>query len=224
MKRNDDILYFRYSSYPLSSFYKAPFSQYTAPVRFILNQEADHDQFISRNEFDFISMNRLLWMEHVNWTRMTITSIVFNLPDLPFVQERLLRNATDLANCIRPYYGDQIANQYEGLIKEHLVIAAQLVTAAVKGDSKTVEEKEQAWFKNADEIVAFWSSINPYINKEELKEMFYTHLTLTKSEAVNMIEKNYKVDIEVFDKIEEQALEMGDMIAEAIIKQFPQYF
>jgi len=40
---------------------------------------------------------------------MTIISIVFGLPDLPFVQERLLQNATDLGNCLRPFYGDQIA-------------------------------------------------------------------------------------------------------------------
>ena len=36
-----------------------------------------------------------------------------------------------------------------------------------------------------------------------------------------MIQKNYKADIEVFDKIEAQALEMSDMIANAIVRQFP---
>ena len=32
--------------------------------------------------------------------------------------------------------------------------------------------------------------------------MFYKHLELTKNEAVTMIQKNYKADIEVFDEIE----------------------
>ena len=36
-----------------------------------------------------------------------------------------------------------------------------------------------------------------------------------------MLQKNYKADIEVFDKIEAEALEMSDMIAGAIVKQFP---
>ena len=54
-----------------------------------------------------------------------------------------------------------------------------------------------------------------------LGNMFYTHLDLTKQEAVSMIEKNYKEDIAVFDKIEAEALEMADMIADGIIKQFP---
>lgn len=163
-------------------------------------------------------------MEHVNWTRMTIISIVFNLPDLPFVQERLLQNATDLGNCIRPFYGDHIADRYAELIKEHLVLAAELVTAAAKGDPKTADLKEKEWYRNADEIAIFLSSINPYLTTVGVQKMFYTHLALTKHEAVLMIEKNYKEDIKVFDQIEAEALEMSDMISNAIIMQFPHMF
>ena len=206
--------------------YRRPYSQYTAPVRYILTNKADiyGRHCIRKAEVDFINMNRLLWLEHVNWTRMTIISIVFGLPDLPFVQERLLRNATDLGNCLRPFYGDQIADRYTELIKEHLVLAAELVTAAVKGDTKTAMEKEKEWYRNADDIAVFLSSINPYLEIEEVRKMFYMHLALTKYEAVCMIEKNFKEDIEVFDKIEAQALEMSDMIANAIVRQFYNQF
>lgn len=167
-----------------------------------------------------MAMNRLLWLEHVNWTRMTISSIVFQLPDLPFVQQRLLQNATDLGNCLRPFYGDQIADHYAKLIQEHLVIAAELVTAAAKGDASTADAKEKAWYKNADEISIFLSSINHYLSKEALQKMFYKHLELTKNEAVTMIQKNYKADVAVFDEIEAEALAMSDMIASAIVMQF----
>ena len=68
-----------------NSSYQGQYSQYTAPVRHILNNQTDlyGRCCISKAEVDFISMNRLLWMEHVNWTRMTIMGIVFGLPDLP---------------------------------------------------------------------------------------------------------------------------------------------
>ena len=206
----------------LRSLYTRPASQYTAPIRHFLNQPPTANDYrcISKAESDFMAMNRLLWLEHVNWTRMTIISIVFGLPDLPFVQKRLLQNATDLGNCLRPFYGDQIADRYTKLIKEHLVIAAELVTAAVNGDAATAEAKEKEWYRNADDIVMFLSSINPYLNKEELRKMFYTHLSLTKAEAVTMIQKNYQKDIEIFDEIEAEALAMSDMIASAIVLQF----
>ncbi|MCG7337641.1 hypothetical protein MHZ95_20575 [Sporosarcina sp. ACRSM] len=203
-----------------------PNAQNTAPVRYILSQA--HPSYgrycVNQAETDFVNMNRLLWMEHVNWTRMTIISIVFGLPDLPFVQERLLRNATDLGNCLRPFYGDQIADRYAALIKEHLVLAAELVTAAVKGDEKTAAEKEKEWYRNADDIATFLSNINPYLEKDGVRAMFYTHLALTKYEAVCMIQKNFQEDIEVFDKIVAEALAMSDMIANAIVKQFPNMF
>lgn len=35
-----------------------------------------------------------------------------------------------------------------------------------------------------------------------------------------MIQKNYKGDIKVFDQIEAEALEMADMISQAIVMQF----
>lgn len=207
---------------PLSTFYKQPYSQYTAPLRhFLTQQQTPIDQrCISKTEADYLAMNRLLWMEHVNWTRMTIISIVFQLPDLSFVQQRLLQNATDLGNCLRPFYGDQIADHYAKLIQQHLVIAAELVTAAVKSDTNTVDIKEKEWYKNADDIVLFLSKINPYLSKEALQKMFYKHLELTKKEAVTMIQKNYKADVEVFDEIEAEALAMSDMIASAIVMQF----
>lgn len=206
--------------------YRQPHTQYTAPVRFFLQQPPSiHDNRCkSKAEVDFINMNRLLWMEHVNWTRMVITSIVFNLPDVQFVEERLLRNATDLGNCLRPFYGDQIADRYTSLIHDHLTLAAELVTAAAKGDTVTAATKEKEWYKNADDIALFLSSINPYLSESEVKKMFYTHLDLTKQEAVYMIQKKYKEDIAVFDQIVMEALQMSDMIAEAIVKQFYPYF
>ncbi|ATP42371.1 hypothetical protein CSE16_05335 [Solibacillus sp. R5-41] len=209
-------------AYPLSASYQQPYAQYTSPIRNFLPQQQSYNQqrCISQKEADYMAMNRLLWLEHVYWTRMTIISIVFQLPDLPFVQQRLLRNATDLGNSLRPFYGDQIANHYAKLIEEHLVIAAELVTAAVKGDATTVVTKEKAWYKNADDIVLFLSSINPYLSKEALQKMFYKHLELTKNEAVTMIQKDYKAAVAIFDEIQAEALAMSDMIASAIVQQF----
>ena len=63
-----------------------------------------------------------------------------------------------------------------------------------------------------------------YLDEETVKGMFYTHLGLTKLEAVYMIEKKFKENIAVFDKIEAEALEMADAIADGIIQQFPAFF
>src|SRR5690606_38986588 len=107
--------------------------------------------------------HRSLWEEHVAWTRMAIISLTFNLPDVDFVIARLLKNATDMGNKIRPLYGDVAADKYAALIKEHLLIAADLVKAAIVGDNTAATNAERKWYANADEIAVFLNSINPYL-------------------------------------------------------------
>ncbi|WP_438318981.1 acetylglutamate kinase [Sporosarcina sp. FA9] len=175
---------------------------------------------ISKTEVGLKNHMRLIWEQHIAWTRMTIMGLVFNLPDIDFVTARLLQNATDNGNAIRPFYGDQIAEMYESLIKEHLVLAANLVKAAKAGDQKAVADTDKKWHANADRIAEFLNRINPYIPENEFKKMMYDHLGLTKAEAVLMLQKDYKSSIDTYDKIETQALEMADMISGGIVKQF----
>ena len=178
----------------------------------------------SKAQVELWNKNRLLWEQHVTWTRMAITAIVFKVPDLKFVLARLLRNATDMGNAIRPYYGDQIADAYRDLISEHLMIAADLVNAAVNGETEKTEQKEADWYRNADNIAEFLHRINPYYNQEAFRKMLYTHLALTKLEAVCMIQKNFELEVQVFDQIEAEALKMADMLSDGVFRQFPYMF
>lgn len=178
----------------------------------------------SKAQVELWNKNRLLWEQHVTWTRMAITAVVFKVPDLKFVLARLLRNATDMGNALRPYYGDKIADEYRDLISEHLMVAADLVTAAVNGETEKAEQKEADWYRNADKIAEFLHRINPYYDQEAFRKMLYTHLALTKLEAVCMIQKNFELEVHVFDQIEAEALMMADMLSDGIFKQFPYMF
>ncbi|WP_353056430.1 hypothetical protein [Sporosarcina luteola] len=178
----------------------------------------------SKAQVELWNKNRLLWEQHVMWTRMAITAIVFKVPDLKFVLARLLRNATDMGNALRPYYGDEIADAYSHLISEHLTTAAELVTAAANGETEKAEQKEADWYRNADKIAEFLHQINPYNDQEAFRKMLYSHLALTKLEAVCMIQKNFQLEVQVFDQIEAEALMMADMLSDGIFKQFPYTF
>ncbi|GLC29147.1 acetylglutamate kinase [Clostridium omnivorum] len=167
---------------------------------------------------------RELWEQHTTWTRAAIVSLVFGLPDVDFVTNRLLQNPEDFGNTFRVYYGNKIGSKLRDLIREHLVIAAQLVKAAKAGDNKAESEIEKRWYANGDEIAAFLRSINPYWSEEDWRKMYRTHLGLVKSEAVILLTKNYSTEASIYDKLETQALEMADMMIQGIIKQFPEKF
>lgn len=163
---------------------------------------------------------RMLWEQHVVWTRLTILSIIFGLPDENLVTNRLLRNPEDMGAVLKRFYGDKIATMFTELLKSHLVIAAQLVKAAKAGNSAAANDAEKRWYANADEIASFLAGINPYWSEEKWRDMLYTHLKLTKSEAVNILNKNYSEGISIFDEIEKQALGMADVMASGIASQF----
>lgn len=179
---------------------------------------------ISEQQVSLNNSMRLVWEQHVYWTRMTIISLAFNLPDVDFTTARLLRNATDMGNLLKPFYGNRIATKFSNLIREHLLIAVELVKAAKAGNQKAVAAIERRWYENGKEIAKFLSRINPFISRAEFQEMFFEHLALTTQEAVFILQNNFQSSIDVFDKIEAEALQMADTITVGIVKQFPSKF
>lgn len=171
-------------------------------------------------QVDLMNMLRKLWEQHVMWTRSFIISTASNLNDLDLVTKRLLRNPVDFADALYPFYGDKIANEFEELFEQHLLIAANLVNAAKAGNSQGVEKARREWYANADEIAAFLSSINPYWSEREWKTMLYDHLAMTEREATQRLTGQFGLDIMQYDDIENQALEMADVMSQGLISQF----
>jgi hypothetical protein len=197
---------------------------YFCPYEYFRKDTYPNPMKITKSEVDLMNNIRMLWEQHGAWTRMAITSMVFGLPDEELVTNRLLQNPVDFANALRFFYGDKIASKFSDLLKSHLVIAAQIVKASKAGDNKSAIAAEKKWYENADEIATFLAYINPYWSKESWKAMLHEHLALVKAEAVALLTKDYAAGIKVYDKIESQALEMADMMAAGIIKQFPYQF
>lgn len=167
---------------------------------------------------------RQLWEEHIVYTRNFIISGLAGLEDAGPIAERLLRNQDDIGNAIKPYYGDEAGNKLTALLREHILIAADIVKAAKAGDNAGVGAGQKAWLANADDIAAFLSSANPNWPKPVLTEMLHKHLDLTTKEVVSRLQKDWKGDIDAYDQGHVHMLMFSDMLTSGIIKQFPKKF
>lgn len=176
---------------------------------------------ISKGQLRLINLIRMLWEQHTVWTKMTIMSIVQDLPNESFVTERLLQNPKDFGKALEPFYGAKIASKFSDLLTEHLVIAAELVKASKAGDNIAAEELERSWYNNADNIALLLGSINPYWSAEEWRSLLHHHLSLVKAEAIAFLNEDFEATVQLYDELERQALEMADVMAKGIIKQFP---
>lgn len=175
---------------------------------------------ITQRQLELRNKLRLLWEQHVYWTRFFIISTAASLADLGDVTNRLLRNPGDFAAALTPFYGARIANRFRELLRQHLLIGGDLVTAAKNQDGAKVEDARQKWYVNADEIASFLAEINPNWSEETWRSMLYDHLAMTEQEADLRLAGRYPEDIQTFDDIEDEALEMADYMAQGIIRQF----
>ena len=179
---------------------------------------------ITKTAFNLSNHLRLLWEQHITWTRLTIISMVFDLPDVELVTQRLLRNPEDFEAALIPLNGNQAASRFSDLLRDHLVIAAELVKAAKVGDENAVSQAERVWYDNAREIAALLASINPYWSRQKWEKMLFDHLALVKDEAVFMLTSDFPREIDLYDNMERQAMMMADVMTDGIIKQFPGRF
>ena len=98
------------------------------------------------------------------------------------------------------------------------------MNAAKAGNTAALDEANKRWYANADEISGFLSNANPQWALANMKMMMDDHLKLTTNEAVQRIKKNYDADIIAYDKVHDEILQMSDMLANGIVKQFPEKF
>lgn len=167
---------------------------------------------------------RKLWSDHVFWTRLYIIEAAAGAPSLQNTTNRLLQNQTDMGNAIVPYYGAAAGSQLTNLLRQHILIAADLVTAAKAGDQAKVADADRRWHANADEIATFLSGANPNWPKATVLNMLNQHLSLTTQEATARLQGRWSDDQSYFDQIFPQALSMADALSDGIVKQFPNRF
>ena len=170
----------------------------------------------------FRAAMRQLWEDHITWTRLFIVSAVADLPDLGPTTERLLRNQQDIGNAIKPFYGEAAGTQLTTLLREHILIAADILSAAKLGDGAALDEASARWYENANDIAAFLNAANPRNwPLDEMRAMMRSHLDLTLAEAVARLTGDFASDIALYDQVHVQILHMADMLSAGIINQFP---
>jgi hypothetical protein len=182
-------------------------------------------QTVSKDELAIRQDMRKLWEDHITWTRLAVISLITDAPDTQATVGRLLRNQADIGNAIKPYYGKAAGTKLTALLREHIVIAADLIAAAKKGDQTALASQQARWQANADEIAAFLSKANPRSWKPaEMRAMMRSHLRLTTDEVVARLQQNWAADVRAYDQIHVQILRMADMLSGGLVAQFPNRF
>jgi hypothetical protein len=167
---------------------------------------------------------RRLWADPVMWTRQYVVAAVAEAPDAEAAAGRLLKNQEDIGGAVVPFYGADAGTALTDLLKQHILIAVDLIEAAKAGDDEKFKAEDAKWNQNADEIAGLLSGANPNWPKKDVVDLLALHLSLTKQEVVARLQKDWAGDVEAFDQIFTEILTVADVLADGIVKQFPDRF
>ena len=186
---------------------------------------ARSDKDLTAKQLDLRSAMRKLWEDHITWTRVFIISAAGDLGDKDAATQRLLQNQVDIGNAIKPYYGAAAGDQLTALLKDHILISADVVAAAKANDQAKLADANKRWSANADQIADFLSKANPKNWPDaDMRMMMHDHLKLTTNEAVARLHGDWTGDVRAYDDVHQQILRMADMLSAGIINQFPEKF
>jgi hypothetical protein len=179
---------------------------------------------MTKSAGDLSMAMRMLWEDHIVYTRNFIISSLAGLEDAGKIAERLLRNQDDIGNAVKPFYGEEAGRKLASLLREHILIAADVVKAAKGGNAMELDAANKKWYANADEIAAFLSGANPHWARPNLADMLHKHLELTTQEVVSRLKKDWDGDIQAYDKGHLHMLMFADILTRGIVTQFPDKF
>src|ERR1051325_338378 len=168
---------------------------------------------------------RRLWSDHVAYTRLFIVDAAGGTADKNATTQRLLQNQTDIGNAASEFYGRAAGDRLTALLKDHILIAANIVTAAKAGDNAKVSSENKRWHDNATDLAKFLHGANPKNWPEAtLQSALFTHLDQTLNEASHQLKGDYAASIKDYDAAMDHMLMVADILSNGIMAQFPSKF
>jgi hypothetical protein len=139
---------------------------------------------------------RKLWEDHITWTRLAIVTFAAGSAGFGATAARLLQNQVDIGDAIKPFYGDAAGEQLTALLREHILIAVEILQAAKAGDTAAFNAANERWYANANDIADFLSAANPrFWPNATMRADMKTHLDQTLAEAADELAGNYAASV-----------------------------
>ena len=180
---------------------------------------------VTRKELALRQGMRQLWEDHITWTRLAIVSLTTGSRDTEATVARLLKNQRAIGNAVKPFYGKAAGNELTSQLRQHILIAADLIAAAKAGDQAALADAQARWAQNANDIAAVLHSVNPrHWKLGKMKAELAHHLDLTAQEAVARLRGDWNADVVAYDKIHGHALHFADLPSTGLVKQSPKRF
>ncbi len=173
--------------------------------------------YLTYGQMNLINDFRYNVFQLVMWSRSLINVIASDLRSIEEVTTKIHTMPTLFYNSLKPYMGEVVAQEFQNLLFQHILIFTRIVYGLKQGDKEEVDRSIADWYKNADEMAAFLAENNLYWNLEQWRILIYDYLDLTIREAVALLSEDYANGITYYDRLQYLSLIMADYLSRGII-------
>ncbi|HML38600.1 MAG TPA: hypothetical protein PKA19_14465 [Bacillota bacterium] len=174
-----------------------------------------NDQCITLSQMNLIFNMRIFWRRLTIWTRTYIISRYLGIGTAEVAFDRLYLENLNFGDLLRVVFSRGTAEQYSRLLNQFSIGLRELISSQIENDADAIRRNIDSLVANANERAEFLASINPYFNEAEWRDLLIRYLEYTMEEANLYASKDYRMDIEYFDRLAALSNTMGDVFAQA---------
>lgn len=160
---------------------------------------------------------RLAWLDMLFWNRMYLMAVDADSKDQQAVEERALETADEITDVFARYLPIGVVRQLRNLLTEHVELTGEIARTLKSGDTENYNNLIKQWYNNANQIANLFSSLNPYFEGRETRNMLLNYLDMVREAMELQFNGEYGQSIDVFRDIQKQVLEMADYFARGLL-------
>lgn len=169
-------------------------------------------------QMNLIFSIRTVWMLFALWTRAYLFSVATGLGNLNDVAQKLYGIPSDLYNILGLVFGNTAAQTILNYLSLFVINLQTAMIGLKNGDQASVNTSTVNLYQISADLSDYLHQINPFWVAVQWRNLLDTYIVLALQEAVALIGGNYTRDIELFDRLVNQAILLGDYMANGLIQ------
>ncbi|MBF0518328.1 MAG: hypothetical protein HQK92_01240 [Nitrospirae bacterium] len=168
---------------------------------------------------------RDLYSGHIFWVRNVVFATKYgNKAAAKVAEEQVVQNAKAIGESITPYYGKDASEKLFKLFAGHYGAVKDYMNATFAGKKGAQKAAVDKLTKNADELATFLSSANPNWPKDTLFSALVAHGGHHIAQIDDLSKKDFDSEAKIWETMKEHMYVISDLLADGILKQFPEKF
>ena len=164
---------------------------------------------------------REAFLDRATWSHAFVVASLSWAPDRDVTRDRLFRAQAEIGELYAPFHGERSGEELTRLLRREASDLSAAASAAASGDAAGVERARRAMHLDASRVATFLASQNPALSQRGLGIGLRSEVEDAIGEIRARAAGDYGAAENDADSVDGQALALGDILAGAIVEQFP---